>query len=589
MGVVQQAPAQTAPPPVPSQELPAGSEVLAGGPVHEAFAKPVTLETQTPVAVSSQPPASLQETPPAERPAGAGVVWVPGYWAWDADRNDFVWVCGCWRNPPPNTYWVPGYWQQVGNGWQWISGFWAPVVAQGQQTTIEYLPAPPAPAEAEPTVAAPQPDLVWVPGTWYWARERYVWRRGYWLTQQAGWVWIPSHYVWTPRGYIFCPGHWDYELDNRGVLFSPTYFPPAARIRAGFVFCPSVCVDLGVLRFNLFVYPRYHHYCFGDYYDDMYRGVGIYPWFQCQTVHLWYDPLFFHDSWHHRKTEPHWAQDRAHEFEQRRQHRDLRPPRTFTEVQARTARLPANARSERPLVQPLKTYAASPKSPVKFERVSATDRKQISERATEVHNLREQRTHWEAPAAQPPAGDVKRPAAEQPRTVPTPVTRPPVVKPTTRVPVESVKPDAAQPARTPSVVKPATPPAGEIKRPADVQPRTVPAPVTRPPVVKPTTRVPVESVKPDAAQPTRLPSVVRPATPPAAEIKRPAVTQPSVRVTRPERVIVPTQPKREGLSVSRDASAVKTPPSRPAEEASRVDVGTGRDLPDRDRPSKRLQ
>ena len=33
----------------------------------------------------------------------------------------------------------------------------------------------------------------------------------------------------TEKGYIFCAGHWDYDLDNRGVLFSPAYFPPDVR------------------------------------------------------------------------------------------------------------------------------------------------------------------------------------------------------------------------------------------------------------------------------------------------------------------------------------------------------------------------
>ena len=85
------------------------------------------MDAQAPILVPQQPPENLQEVPPAEQPAGAGIVWVPGYWAWDADRNDFIWVSGCWRNAPPNTYWVPGHWLQAGNGWEWIGGFWKPI------------------------------------------------------------------------------------------------------------------------------------------------------------------------------------------------------------------------------------------------------------------------------------------------------------------------------------------------------------------------------------------------------------------------------------------------------------------------------
>src|SRR5512141_735640 len=100
------------PPPIPDQEQP---EVLTRGPVHEAFAEPVPLQVQAGLIVSNAPPANIEEVPPAERPQGNHFVWVPGYWSWDADRNDFIWVSACWRVGPPNTYWVPGYWAQVTN------------------------------------------------------------------------------------------------------------------------------------------------------------------------------------------------------------------------------------------------------------------------------------------------------------------------------------------------------------------------------------------------------------------------------------------------------------------------------------------
>jgi len=268
---------------------------LASGPVHEAFAKPVTLEPQAPLIVPKAPLTNLQEVPPAEKPAGANIVWVAGYWAWDADRNDFIWVSGCWRNAPPNTYWVPGHWLQVDNGWEWVSGFWKPIDAQPEQS-IEYLPTPPAAIEVEPPGAPPTPDLIWVPGCWYWSGGVYTQRHGYWTAPAVGWVWVPSHYAWTPRGYIFAPGHWDYDLDSRGVLFAPVYFPPAVLVQTSFVYSPGICVDLGGLRLNLFCYPQCRHYYFGDYYSDSYRHAGIYPWYQCQTARVWYDPLFVYDQ-----------------------------------------------------------------------------------------------------------------------------------------------------------------------------------------------------------------------------------------------------------------------------------------------------
>jgi hypothetical protein len=417
------------PPAMPAEELPAGTQVLTGGPVHEAFAKPVSMDPQAPILVPQQPPENLQEVPPAERPAGANIVWVPGYWAWDVERNDFVWVSGCWRNAPPNTYWVPGYWLQAGNGWEWIGGFWKPMNAPPQDE-IEYLPAPPSPIEVAAPGAPPQPDQVWVPGCWYWSQGQYVPRHGYWISQQVGWVWVPSHLVWTPRGYIFATGHWDHDMDNRGVLFCPAYFPPAVRVQAGFVFSPGVCVDLGMLRLNFFVYPRYNHYYFGDCYDDAYVRVGILPWFKCQTVHTWYDPLFVYDHWHFQKTDPHWESNLEHGFDLRRSHQDLRPARSYTALQTQMSHLPANRRPERPLVEPVGKYASSQYTPVKFERITTTERQQIAVKATDVHNFRDQRSQWEAaparPAPAPAPGSKPQPGSKTETPKPTP---PPVAKP----------------------------------------------------------------------------------------------------------------------------------------------------------------
>ena len=114
----------TQPPPTPSQEQP---EVLTRGPVHEAFAEPVDLNTQPGVVAPTQPPANIVENPPSDKPVGDQYVWVPGYWAWDSERNDYIWVSGCWRAAPPGRYWVPGYWSKTGLGWEWVPGFWAQV------------------------------------------------------------------------------------------------------------------------------------------------------------------------------------------------------------------------------------------------------------------------------------------------------------------------------------------------------------------------------------------------------------------------------------------------------------------------------
>ena len=49
--------------------------------------------------------------PPDERPEG-DVVWIGGYYAWDDDRGDYMWVSGCWRTKPAGKEWVPGYFRE---------------------------------------------------------------------------------------------------------------------------------------------------------------------------------------------------------------------------------------------------------------------------------------------------------------------------------------------------------------------------------------------------------------------------------------------------------------------------------------------
>src|SRR5215471_12079585 len=101
-----------------------GVEVQTRGPVHEAFAGVVSFRPEPGVVVTKAPPDPIEEVPPDQKPAGANVAWIPGYWAWDDDRNDFLWVSGVWRSLPPGRQWVPGYWAQEGNQYQWISGYW---------------------------------------------------------------------------------------------------------------------------------------------------------------------------------------------------------------------------------------------------------------------------------------------------------------------------------------------------------------------------------------------------------------------------------------------------------------------------------
>ena len=106
------------------------------------------------------PPEPIEEVAPDQRPEGDNVAWIPGYWGWDDERNDFLWVSGIWRALPPGRQWMPGYWAQSRQGSQWTSGYWA----DAQANEIQYLPEPPATVEAGPNVAAPSADDTWLPG-----------------------------------------------------------------------------------------------------------------------------------------------------------------------------------------------------------------------------------------------------------------------------------------------------------------------------------------------------------------------------------------------------------------------------------------
>jgi hypothetical protein len=244
-----------------------------------------------------------------------------------------------------------------------------------------------------------------------------------------------------------------------------------------------------MLQLNLFVYPRYHHYFFGDYYDDSYVRIGILPWFKCQTVHTWYDPLFVYDRWHVQKTDPHWAANQAHDYELRHSNRDLRPARTYAELQVQMSRLPANKRPEHPLAEPVKTYAASQTTPIKFERINATERQQIAVKATDVRSLRDQRTKWEAPPAQHDTRVTSKPETKPaakpepaPPAKPSRTARPPAVVPPREVRV-------TQPERETVPTLPRTPqPAAESRyipkqppvHPTQEQSHTAPSQTTPP-------------------------------------------------------------------------------------------------------------
>src|SRR5580692_2847818 len=103
------------------------AEAQTRGPVHEAFARPYDMAVQIDPVIKQKPPAPIPEEPPAVKPEGDSVGWIAGYWAWDADNNEFMWISGTYRNAPAGRVYVAGYWEQTADGgWRWVHGYWAP-------------------------------------------------------------------------------------------------------------------------------------------------------------------------------------------------------------------------------------------------------------------------------------------------------------------------------------------------------------------------------------------------------------------------------------------------------------------------------
>lgn len=371
------------------------SEVLTRGPVHEAFAGMVTFNPEPGIVITKPPPEGIEEVPPDERPEGNNVAWIPGYWAWDDERDDFLWISGTWRALPPGREWMAGYWAQTSQGSQWISGYWADTAAR--ETT--YLPPPPATVEVGPNIAAPSPDYDWTPGCWIWYQSRYAWRPGYWSPCRVDWVWMPAHYVCTPRGYIFVGGFWDFPVARRGVLFAPVYFESRVYARRGYHYSPSIVIHLGVFTDHLFLRPRYQHYYFGDYYAPSYHHGGFYASFSFQSGRHGYDPIYSHQRWEHRQDRG-WERRHETSYQHRRDHDNARPPRTWA-AQRTIVSTTVESQQNQVVATRFDQLAKRNDSSLRFQRVATEERQQLVRRGQEVQKSREQRRTVEAVADGP--------------------------------------------------------------------------------------------------------------------------------------------------------------------------------------------
>lgn len=552
-----------------------GVEVLAHGPIHEAFAETVVFDPEAGILIPKAPPNAIDEIPPEQKPTG-DVEWIPGYWAWDDDRNDFIWVSGVWRVIPPNRQWIPGYWVRSGEGFQWISGYWA---AEEQKET-EYLPEPPESVEVGPNVSAPSAEYTWIPGCWVWSHGGYAWRPGYWAVMRPNWVWMPAHYVWSPRGYIFVGGYWDFAIGLRGVLFAPVAFGLSVSFGPGFFFTPSLMIDMRVFSDCLFWRPGYRHYYFGDYYAPRYYQRGIYPWFSPHVRRYGYDPIYAHQRWQHRR-DRNWERNLHAQYQKRRDHEEFRPPRSLHDTRKGEQAVMASKASGRLSERPLIPVTTKRDTSLKFRPLSKDERTQIQERGKQVHNFGNERQKWESAELARPDGKGSKGIEANRIHVP----RSPIAaNPTGLTPTKKASPDRHKASETvrkgePQQRKPTETP-GTSKR-IETERKTLPrsssesTPASGP--SKRTSQAPAKRApdryKAPKTDPTVEPLQRRSSSAPGAskriERERQTLPKSSIESTPASGPSRPSSPKPERMSPDRQnapqpKSAVERPQSRPS-------------------------
>jgi hypothetical protein len=367
-----------------------GVQTLTRGPVHEAFASPTVADPKPGLVVPKPPPADIREQPPEYQPDGQNVQWFPGYWAWDEDRDDYIWISGAWRDPPPGKRWVPGYWAELNGGFQWVSGFWI----DDQVEEMEYLKAPPASLEQGPTMASPGDDYFYIPGTWTYVNNDYQWSAGYYAPYREDWIYVQPHWVWTPRGYIFINGYWDWRVPRRGQIFAPIYVTSVVYQRPNYYYTPRCTINTSNLFVHLWVRDSYCHYYFGNYYGPTYAHRHFTPWCNYNSRPHCHDPLFTYCNVHYHRQGINYSQRMQGWHKHYDHHEHERPAKTWREQVAHHSHqteLRGGNKQSRPafMGEDLKDIVRKPDQHWKKQDIATRDHNKTSiEQVKQLHNLR---------------------------------------------------------------------------------------------------------------------------------------------------------------------------------------------------------
>ena len=565
-------------------------EVQTRGPLHEAYAQPFDQKAEPGPIIPKQPPPAIPEEAPDQRPEGENSQWISGYWAWDAQRQEYLWVSGVYRVPPQGRNFIPGYWQNSPDGSRWISGFWS----AANQQELPYTPEPPMPLEESPLLPAPDDASTYIPGTWVYRDTRFIWRGGYYAPVRPGRVWNPPHYVWTPRGYLFVDGYWDLPFEDRGLVFAPVYFNEPLWRDSRWRYRPSFVVGFDSFFDSCFIGGG--SFYFGNYYDPFYSRHGYRPWYSGRGQ---YDPVFAYYGAQRHRNDPNWIAGQQQTYANRSNGRSFAPPVNLAQQNAFV-----NAKRGPAVVMPLNQFT-NPQ--VRLTKATTT---QIATQQAHVIRNREIAVNRQKLDAVPHSSDPQRtfqtseartlrlqsivepkasgfsPKTETPRVLTTPnVQTPrslttPNVTPSFEAPRSLTTPKVETPRSvtpppttnvtpridTPRVVTP-PPPAPRIVAPPAPAPRVVtpPAPRVTPPPPPKKASVNVEPTRTVSNVPAVMQrSVTAPSNPPRVQQPAPMIQQAATRVQQPAPRAQPAPRVSAPPPQSNPSPARSNPAPRPA-------------------------
>lgn len=243
-------------------------------PIHEAYVSKFTDPTPLFTVAETPPQVRAENVPPKPY---EDAIWIPGYFAWVQEKNDFAWICGVWRRPPIGHVWIPGSWEKTDSGWIWAKGFWSSV----PQDQLKFITKVPPSVISDKIAAAPGPDYFWTPGYWNYEQigSSYRWLSGKWEKSNPNWVLAPACYIWRPSGFVFAPFYWDWPLEKRGKAYN--CFENDSKL---------VAMEPEMVMQRLFIY--YPDYCL--FYWHWWHFHPNWVWDGCGCVPPWWG---WHDWW----------------------------------------------------------------------------------------------------------------------------------------------------------------------------------------------------------------------------------------------------------------------------------------------------